>query len=225
MQKFKGIIFDFNGTLFWDEAFHAIAWQKFWEKYNINLSEKEKFLIHGKTNADIFCQLFPGCSKDEILAYTREKELMYRNICKAQKMVLAAGATIMLDFLKQHKVPITIATSSEIENVRFFIENFALHQWFDLDKIVFDDGSIKGKPHPDCYLKAAKNLNLLPDECIVFEDAYSGLKAATQAKIGFIIQVNSSNNPILLKQTDIRIDAVIHHFGEFNPTQLLIISA
>lgn len=222
MQKFKGIIFDFNGTLFWDEDFHAIAWKAFWEKYNINLTEEEKFLIHGKTNADIFIQLFPGCSNAEILAYTHEKELMYRNICKTQEISLAPGAIAMLDYLKQNNIPITIATSSEIENVQFFIESFALQQWFDLKKIVFDDGSIKGKPHPDCYQKAAQNLSLQPSACIVFEDAYSGLKAATHAGIGYIIRVHSSNNSMLQKQNDIRINANIHHFGEFCPEQHLI---
>ena len=51
---------------------------------------------------------------------------------------------------------------SEWDNVDFYIKEFNLAEWFDIDKIVYSDGKIPGKPAPDIFLIAAKRLNLNP---------------------------------------------------------------
>ena len=60
-----------------------------------------------------------------------------------------------------------------------------------MDKIVYSDGTIPGKPNPDIFLIAADKLNLHPQDCVVFEDALSGIEAAYRAGIGKIIAVTS----------------------------------
>jgi beta-phosphoglucomutase-like phosphatase (HAD superfamily) len=62
-----------------------------------------------------------------------------------------------------------------------------LARWFDVAKIVYDDGSRPGKPAPDVYLAAAENIHTEPGQCIVVEDAVSGLESAYAAGIGCII--------------------------------------
>ena len=54
----------------------------------------------------------------------------------------------------------TIATMSEWDNVEFYIKEFNLGKWFDLDKIVYSDGTIPGKPAPDIFMIAAEKLDL-----------------------------------------------------------------
>ncbi|MBF5066567.1 HAD family hydrolase, partial [Salmonella enterica subsp. enterica serovar Istanbul] len=76
------------------------------------------------------------------------------------------------------------------ENVAFYFDIFDLARWFDWDKIVYDDGSFPGKPQPDIFLKAADKLSLAPADCLVIEDAYSGLLAAKRAGIGTIIAID-----------------------------------
>ena len=61
----------------------------------------------------------------------------------------------------------------------------------DIDKIVYANGKIPGKPAPDIYLIAAQNLGLDPKDCIVVEDAISGINAAENAGIGKIIAMAS----------------------------------
>ena len=104
---------------------------------------------------------------------------------------------------------------SEKINVYFYIEAFNLEKWFDLDKIVYSNGKIPGKPAPDIYLIAAKNIKVEPKECVVFEDAISGIKAAEAAGIGKIIAVASKESPELYKKIDCVSDIIID-FSECN---------
>ena len=104
------------------------------------------------------------------------------------------------DYLCENRIPHTIATMSGIENVEFYIEEFKLERWFDIDKIVYADGKIPGKPAPDIYQIAAKNLNLAPEDCIVVEDAVSGINAAYNAGIGKIIAIASMEPVELYKK-------------------------
>jgi len=50
-MAFRGVIFDFNGTLLWDTELHNRAWDEFLKKHNLKLSDKEKNeKIHGRNN-------------------------------------------------------------------------------------------------------------------------------------------------------------------------------
>ena len=104
---------------------------------------------------------------------------------------------------------------SDKVNVDFYIENFHLDDWFDVDKIVYSDGKIPGKPAPDIYEIAAKNLGLKPCECIVVEDALSGIESADKAGIGKIIAICSEESPELYKSIPC-VTGIINDFDEFD---------
>lgn len=192
----QGIIFDFNGTLFWDSHLHYDAWRLFSKKlrgYEFSDDEMRKYMF-GRRNKDIIQYCIKKVPSDDMvkeLAF--EKEELYRQTCLKNPdcLKLANGATEFLNFLKEHNIPRTIATMSEWDNVKFYIENFNLENWFELEKIVYSNGKIKGKPHPEIYQIAAKNLNLNPKDCIVVEDAISGIVSAKSANIGKIIAIAS----------------------------------
>ncbi len=131
----------------------------------------------------------------------QEKEALYRQMCleDMENFHLAHGVVEFLDFLKENNIPRTIATMSDKTNVDFYIKHFHLENWFDIDKIVYSDGVIPGKPAPDIYEIAAKNLGLKPSECIVVEDAISGIDSARDAGIGYIVAICSEEEPELYK--------------------------
>jgi len=66
-----------------------------------------------------------------------------------------------------------------------------LNRWFRLDKVAYNNGTFRGKPHPDVFLAAAKKLDVLPEETVIFEDSIVGIEAAESAGAGKIIIVNS----------------------------------
>lgn len=132
-----------------------------------------------------------------------------------ENVKLAKGAVEFLNYLCENDIPHTIATMSEEVNVKFFIKEFGLEKWFDVSKIVYDNGKIKGKPEPDIYEIAAKNLELQPQECIVVEDAVSGIESARRAGIGKIVAIESMETRELYSKLP-AVNAIIADFDEFN---------
>lgn len=216
----KGIIFDFNGTLFFDSHMHYEAWRIYSKQlrgYEFTDDEMREKMF-GRTNADIIEYAInkkPSAELVEKLA--KEKEAMYREMCLKDRehFVLSPGAKNFLDYLKQNNIPMTIATMSEWDNVEFYIKEFNLAQWFDLDKIVYSNGKIPGKPAPDIYQIAAKNLNLNPKDCIVVEDALSGIKSAELAGIGMIIAIASVESDSLYSCIPC-VKQIIHSYDEID---------
>ena len=114
---------------------------------------------------------------------------------------LAPGAEAFLDSLKAAGIPMTIATSSDLENLDFYFAHFPLARWFEKPLCVYEDGSFESKPAPDIYQRAAGRLQTAPADCVVFEDALSGIRAAHSAGIGQIVAVASSAQPAFFADT------------------------
>lgn len=216
----KGIIFDFNGTLYWDSQLHYDAWREYsrilrgYEFTDAEMRDK----MFGHTNEDIIeYAIGKKPSKELVEKYGKEKEALYRKRCltRPEEFKLAPGAIELLDYLKENNIPRTIATMSEWDNVEFYIKEFKLEKWFDLDKIVYSDGTIPGKPAPDIFVIAAKKIGLKPSECIVIEDAIAGIKSAQAAGIGKIIAI-ASLEPIEFYKSINGIDNIILNFNEFD---------
>lgn len=196
-MKLEGIIFDFNGVLWWDTHLQEIAWKRFSETIRGTplSSEEIRTHVHGRNNRYTF-EYLTGRSINggELAQMIQQKESIYRQMCLDQgaDFKLSPGAVELLDYLVEHDIPHTIATASEKTNLNFFVAHLHLERWFDLGKIVFDDGTRRGKPAPDFYLDAARELGLDPPSCIVVEDSDSGIEAARAAGIGHVVALGPS---------------------------------
>lgn len=202
---YQGIIFDFNGVLLWDTPQHEQVWKDFSRKIRGTALTDEEIArhVHGRTNPHILQYLMNGTlTPEEIARLSHEKEALYREICLNEwtDFRLSPGAVALLDDLVAQGIPRTIATASEKENVDFYIEYLDLARWFELDKIVYGDGVIPGKPAPDMYLKAAEYLALPPETCVVVEDSVSGMQAAHAAGIGHLIALGPVEQHARLRQ-------------------------
>ena len=225
MKRYKSVIFDFNGTLVFDTANHDRAWKIITSKYRekpFSDEELEKN-IHGRTNKAIF-EYITGreLNAAEVDKFSTEKELIYQKLCREDKNFrLIRGAEDFLNYLRDNKIPRTIATASNRMNVDFYVEMLHLERWFDLDKIVYDDGTLEGKPSPDIYEKAAKILQTKPEDCIVFEDAILGIESASRAGIGEIIAVVGDKSKQLSGEEKFGVKARIENFSDFERNKLL----
>lgn len=195
-MKIKGVIFDFNGTLFWDTRLHNTAWDRFLENHQINLSDQEKNeKIHGRNNKDILNTVFAADLSDDLIAsMSTEKELIYQSLCLQSEITLAPGSEDFLRFLKKQDIPFTIATASSLINVDFYFKHLDLDRYFERSKVIYNDGSIKSKPHPQLFQKAMDALGLEGNEVLIFEDSIAGIRSAENANAGQIMIVNSTDD-------------------------------
>ncbi len=222
----QGIIFDFNGTLYWDSQLHYDAWREFSKilRGTEFTDEEMRDKMFGHTNEDIIeYAIGKKPTKEMVAKYAYEKESLYRKRCllAPENFKLAPGAVEFLDFLKANNIPRTIATMSEWDNVEFYIKEFHLENWFDLDKIVYSDGTIPGKPAPDIFMIAAHKIGLEPKNCVVVEDAIAGINSAKGAGIGKIIAI-ASLEPVEFYQQIDGVESIIKDFYEFDKTMFQI---
>ena len=198
MTQFNGLIFDFNGVLWWDNRLQEQSWRDFSVAVRgVPLSSAEMAThVHGRNNRYTMQYLSDKTlSAERTEQLSEEKELIYRQLCLAQgaDFRLSPGTESLLDFLVSNRIAHTIATASGKGNVDFFFAHLALGRWFDLDKIIYDDGMIAGKPAPDIFLKAAARLDLPAAQLIVIEDSLSGIEAARAARIGCVMALVGDN--------------------------------
>ncbi|PKP09911.1 MAG: HAD family hydrolase [Bacteroidetes bacterium HGW-Bacteroidetes-4] len=193
-MKFKGIIFDFNGTLLLDSPLHEEAWITMAAKLRskpLSIAEFQQY-GHGRTNKAIITYLLGREPEQTELEYiVEEKESQYRTMClnHPETFCLAPGVIPFLNEIKSAGIPITIATGSYKPNVDFYFKQLNLDVWFDRSRVVLDDGTYPGKPAPDIFFLAAQKLNLPVNDCLVFEDSYSGIQAAYEAGVAKILAV------------------------------------
>lgn len=222
---YKGLIFDFNGVLWWDGPLQERSWKQFSaEIRGFPLSDEEMAVhVHGRTNGHTLTYLV-GRALDggELGRLSEQKERIYRQLCLAlgQEFKLSPGAIELLGFLVVGEIPHTIATASGRANVDFFVTHLRLGRWFDINRIVYDDGNGPGKPAPDIYLRAANSLGLDPGHCVVVEDSRSGIEAAHRAGIGYIVALGPTRAHEQLARLP-GVDEVIENLGQFPRQRLL----
>jgi HAD superfamily hydrolase (TIGR01509 family) len=223
-MTFAGIIFDFNGVLWWDNALVEKGWQRTAVELRGQPFSAEEIarIVHGRNNRDTV-EYLAGRTLSEVESrrLIDEKESAYRALClqEGKNFRLSPGAEELLDFLRADNIPRTIATASEKMNVDFFVERLGLARWFDPSLIVYDNGVLRSKPAPDFYRQAAANLKLDPARCVVVEDAFSGMRAARAAGIGYVVALGyDSVEDKALK--DIPVDAAVRDLGQVDRREL-----
>lgn len=198
-MEYKGIIFDFNGTLFFDNDKHVKAWNEI--SYIIRkkgISDKELYTqFNGTPNeSNIRYLTNDQVTKEEIEKYSKLKEEYYRKFCKedVEYFHLVDGVIEYFEYLKQQEIPFTIASASIKENIDFFIDSFTLDKWIEPSTIIYDNGKYINKI--EMFKDASKVLGVPIEEILVFEDSYSGIHSAYQAGVKNIIVVCNEDTTV-----------------------------
>lgn len=190
----KGVIFDFNGTLFFDSPKHVLAWGRMSEElrgYGISVEEMQSHFYGVPNNRAIEYMLQKECDEAELNRYSELKEAYYRDFCRQDKEMLhlVDGAHEFFDALVEKKIPFTIASASIKPNIDFFVESFELEKWFDPEKIVYDDGSYANKQK--MFEHAAEVIGVPIEDCLILEDSDSGIRDAYAVGCRNIVVVDS----------------------------------
>lgn len=116
----------------------------------------------------------------------------------------------LLIALKENKVKTAIATNSPLSKTKAMLTKLKIAKYFDV--IVTSEDVTKHKPNPEMFLLAATRLNIMPERCVVFEDAGTGVLAATAAGMKAVGVQTEFNTKEELKHADV----IIKNFKEIN---------
>jgi beta-phosphoglucomutase family hydrolase len=207
----KAVIFDLDGTLIDNNAYHLKTWKIYLEKIGIDISEEAyRKNINGRTNKDALEYIYDRkMTEEEAMGFALEKEALYREVYK-DDIKPVNGLIEFLQELKKLGIPMAIATSGIQPNIDFMFEHIAIKQYFS--EVVNSSHISKGKPDPEIYIKTASLLNLPPENCLVFEDAVVGVQAAHAAGMK-AIAITTTQSAEELKNADMIIpDFTAHSF-------------
>ena len=176
----KAAIFDLDGTLIDNNAYHLKTWKIYLEKLNMDISEDAyRKNINGRTNKDALEYIYNRkMSNEEAMGYALEKEALYRDIYKTD-IKPVDGLLDLLETFHQKNIPMAIATSGIQVNIDFMFEHIPIKKYFK--EVVNSSHISKGKPDPEIYIKTAALLKIPARNCLVFEDAVVGVNAAHAA--------------------------------------------
>jgi beta-phosphoglucomutase len=193
-KEIKGLIFDLDGVIVSTEHNHYVAWKRTADELGISFSEKENENLKGLSRVDslkaILAQENVTISEDEFNSLLDDKNEFYlESIAELKQSDLLKGVKELLDEAKTKGLKMAIGSSSK--NAPYIIKLLGLTEYF---AIIVDGNMVSDpKPHPEVFLNAAKGMGLDPEQCIVFEDAESGIKAA---KAGGFFAIGVGNEHI-----------------------------
>jgi len=191
------VIFDMDGVISHTNPHHVIAFEKFFDKYNIPYT-KEEFEEHmyGKHNSYIMTHFFKRpIAGEELIKLEDEKEGMFREIYK-DKVETIPHYMDFLNELKSRGFKTAVATSAP--------------RAMSSEDVTFH------KPNPEVYLKSAERVGVSPSDCVVFEDSFSGITAGLNAGMK-VVGVLSTHTKEQLPPCDF----YINDYSEVNVDKIL----
>lgn len=181
----QAVIFDMDGLLLDTEIFYTEVTQLIVQRYGKQFDWSIKAKMLGRPALDSAHFLVDTLSLPiSAEQYLEERDQLLRE--RFSKALAKPGAEALVRHLNAQQIPQAVATSSSRELFNLKTQN---HPWFDLfdDIVTFDDPAVThGKPAPDIFLVAAQRLQANPKQCLVFEDAPSGLQAGLAAAMSVI---------------------------------------
>ena len=208
-RRIKGLIFDLDGVLVTTEHNHFIAWKNTAEIVGIPFNEEDNEQLKGISRVDSLKKILELGNKsiseetfNELL--TKKNEYYLNSIADINQSHLLPGVLNVLKTAQLHGLKCAVGSSSK--NARFILSKLQIDSYFSV--IVDGNDVLNPKPHPEVFLKGAQQMGLEPFECIVFEDAKSGVQAAKEGGFSAI----GVGNPTLIDF----VDSYLHNLNDFS---------
>lgn len=222
----KGIILDFNGTLYldhdlnhdaWEKAFNSVKTKesnKTYDDFEENIETLTKDYDYAKAILDMFDK---NSSKENVIKLADYKEVEYRKMARIlNRTEIMRGAPKLLDYLKENNIKYCIASMAPRSNFNFYLDYLHLNKWFSYDNIVYDEEKYQNKN--DQYIEAAKRMNLDLKECLLIEDSPKVIDRAIELGIDKIIYMNTKNKKYIAKE-------IIQEISNFDELDLSILKS
>ena len=153
-----GYVFDFNGTLFWDEKQNREAWDEtVFLIRGSRLSDDEFAMLNGRNDTDTVRYLLPDADAAMRQQWADRKEMLYKEICLSQELSLSPGSIGLLEALRSRGARMAIASSAPKCNMDWYIPYFNLLSYFPSERIIAGRDDIPSKPDGTIFRIAAES--------------------------------------------------------------------
>jgi tRNA threonylcarbamoyl adenosine modification protein YeaZ len=179
----KAVIWDMDGVIVNSASYHLRSWQEAFRPTGITFEDGYFWKTFGVSNADIVTGLNLSLNQNEIQALIKTKESIFRQMV-SQGIEPLPGAIDLIIELKKRKISMAIASSAPLANIKCTLNTLGIRQYFRA--VIGEEDVTRGKPDPEVFLKAAEKLGVMPQKCVVVEDALQGIRAAKRAGMACI---------------------------------------
>ena len=212
MTKVKAVLFDLDGVIFDTEHQYSVFWGEQCRLFHPDDPGLEQ-RIKGQTLNQIYQQILSG-SLEPMRPVVTERLNAFE---AAMTFDYVPGFMDFLGLLHKDGIKTAVVTSSNREKMKaVYKQHPDFTQLFDI--ILTSDDFTGSKPDPSCYLTAARQLNVTPDACIVFEDSFNGLRAGKAAKMR-VVGLSTTNPATAIAPL---CDVVISDYHELEKIDFLL---
>jgi beta-phosphoglucomutase family hydrolase len=195
----RGVLWDMDGVLVDTGPAHFASWQQVLAEQGVSFGEAEFQRTFGMNNAGILSLLLGrDVAPAQVQVISDNKELLFRQLVKGKAQLLP-GVLDWLARLRAMGARQAIASSAPQENIDVLVDELGLRHYFEA---IVSGAMLPGKPHPDVFLEAARQIRVTPTACVVVEDAIAGVQAARSAGMR-CIAVTTTNSADNLAAADI----------------------
>jgi beta-phosphoglucomutase family hydrolase len=199
------VIWDMDGVIVDTAACHFESWRYVFEKHNTRFTKSDFKKKFGQRNdAIIRSVLDRTITSSEIENIASDKEQYFRS-CAKDKVKPLPGAVELIKSLAKKRVKMAIASSAPLENIELILNSLGIKECFQT--LVPGKDVKESKPSPQIFLLAAHRLGVKPEECIVFEDAVTGVTGAKNAGM-HCVAVTTTNQRNILSDADLIVDSL-----------------
>ena len=176
----KALIFDMDGTLVQNMPYHLRAFDELAHRHGFEIIEPANPRFFGMHNSVIMPQVYSpeSIAGHDIEKLSDEKEAIYRELY-AGDVKLTDGLDELFQDAIDNGIKCAIGSAGPVENVEFIVKEGKLTERINV--IICNRDVTHCKPDPEIFNKCCERLGFAPSECVVFEDAVSGVKAAIAA--------------------------------------------
>jgi beta-phosphoglucomutase family hydrolase len=202
----RAVIWDMDGVIADTAPYHFSAWRETWRKRGVDFTEEDFSRSFGLKNDNIIRNILgEATSQSEIDTIAADKEEDFRGRVKKDNITALPGAVELMKSLNERGFKLALASSTPIENIRLLFQSLGIGTYFSA--IVAGDDVKEGKPSPQCFLLAARRLEVEPVKCIVIEDAVAGVAAAKRAGMR-CLAVTTTHPRASLTEADLTVDTL-----------------
>lgn len=180
MREYEAVVFDMDGVIFDSEKKVVECWQVLADKYGFTGIEEACRACLGTTkekSKEIMLQRYGEDFPYE--TYSAEASKLFHERYDGGRLPKKTGIEKILQALSQEGKKIALASSTRRQTVESQLREAGLIGYFD--KIICGDMVEKSKPEPDIYIRACKELGVLPEQAYAIEDSYNGIRSAYRA--------------------------------------------